>query len=646
MKFVESEYRLLSMLLVLLMALAAIFMGIMGVKQAEASVSSQVVISEFFYDETGVDNNEFVELYNPTGTVVDISAWRIEHYNQVKVEQNILIIPSSTTIAPFSYYLIGEKDSLNSVDWGGVAVIPDLVRKFFRGPSDEWQNGGIALKNSAGVVIDSLQWGEQVNDSGVGEGTPAVDMPEGQSLERKANDGSDPTSVGAGKGNGWDTDDNANDFVASTPNPQNSLSPAEPFDGGGDSTPPAKQTNSPVAFATGVGIDTPVSVTFDEAIQLGSKINDITIKDADNQLVSGIATNVSGSALTVNHAGLTYGTTYTVNVPAGAVKDVAGNETTVATTWSFTTAAGETVVTVPDASGIISSTGNTAEIEISIANATGMAGGQFELRYNATIAVVSGIVVGEVLNGFTFESNLNNAATGLVEVGWAAAEGATVAGGILFRVILELQSAGTTDLLLENLKLNDETGTLLLSRADKGLLTVITDTTAPVMQSILPANNATNVAIDAVVSVTFDEAIQPSSKISDITIKDAVGQSVSGITTSISGNKLNIGHADFAYDTTYTVTVPTGAIKDAAGNVTVSVTTWSFTTVARKGDLNSDGEVTAADATLALRAAVGLISLSSEQVVAADVNGDGVITAADATLLLRYAINLIDSFPR
>jgi hypothetical protein len=62
------------------------------------------------------------------------------------------------------------------------------------------------------------------------------------------------------------------------------------------------------------------------------------------------------------------------------------------------------------------------------------------------------------------------------------------------------------------------------------------------------------------------------------------------------------------------------------------------------GDLYVDGQVTKADATLVLRAAVRLIDLS-ERVEAADVNGDGRITAADATLILRRAAGLIDRFP-
>lgn len=60
------------------------------------------------------------------------------------------------------------------------------------------------------------------------------------------------------------------------------------------------------------------------------------------------------------------------------------------------------------------------------------------------------------------------------------------------------------------------------------------------------------------------------------------------------------------------------------------------------GDVNFDGAVTAADARLALRLAVGLESWlpGSAQYAACDANSDGTVTAADARLILRAAVGL------
>lgn len=61
---------------------------------------------------------------------------------------------------------------------------------------------------------------------------------------------------------------------------------------------------------------------------------------------------------------------------------------------------------------------------------------------------------------------------------------------------------------------------------------------------------------------------------------------------------------------------------------------------AGSGDMNGDGRVTAADARLALRAAVRLVTPTPQQLFAADMDGDGRMTAADARLILRKAVRL------
>ncbi len=63
------------------------------------------------------------------------------------------------------------------------------------------------------------------------------------------------------------------------------------------------------------------------------------------------------------------------------------------------------------------------------------------------------------------------------------------------------------------------------------------------------------------------------------------------------------------------------------------------------GDANCDGAVTAADASLILRALVGLDKLSARGALNADVNSDGKITAADASAILRYLVGLIERLP-
>ena len=82
------------------------------------------------------------------------------------------------------------------------------------------------------------------------------------------------------------------------------------------------------------------------------------------------------------------------------------------------------------------------------------------------------------------------------------------------------------------------------------------------------------------------------------------------------------------YDNTFGTPNPTPA----------QVPSFSLTTLL--GDMNGDGKVTAADALLALRIAVGLVPSTPAEIAIGDLNGDGKITAADALLILRKAVGL------
>jgi hypothetical protein len=64
-----------------------------------------------------------------------------------------------------------------------------------------------------------------------------------------------------------------------------------------------------------------------------------------------------------------------------------------------------------------------------------------------------------------------------------------------------------------------------------------------------------------------------------------------------------------------------------------------------KGDLNGDGQINTLDVVLALRAAVGGMTLTSDQKAAADVapagQPDGIVNVSDALLLLRASVGLV-----
>ena len=62
----------------------------------------------------------------------------------------------------------------------------------------------------------------------------------------------------------------------------------------------------------------------------------------------------------------------------------------------------------------------------------------------------------------------------------------------------------------------------------------------------------------------------------------------------------------------------------------------------KKGDINGDGIVSVADATLVQQHAAEMITLEGEALSAADTNGDGIVSVADATLIQQFAAEIID----
>ena len=73
--------------------------------------------------------------------------------------------------------------------------------------------------------------------------------------------------------------------------------------------------------------------------------------------------------------------------------------------------------------------------------------------------------------------------------------------------------------------------------------------------------------------------------------------------------------------------------------------TYNMTAYFRYGDPNQDHRLSAADASVAARNAVGLINLSVIQKKKADVTGDNQVTALDASWIARKAVGLVDKFP-
>ncbi|QHT71290.1 T9SS type A sorting domain-containing protein [Rhodocytophaga rosea] len=136
---------------------------------------------------------------------------------------------------------------------------------------------------------------------------------------------------------------------------------------------PVITTLSPANGVTGVSVSTNLVMTFSESVQKGTGNIIITHGSTSQTIaVSNAIVSISGTTVTINPSNdFPAGTSVSVQMPAGAFKDLANNNyagITNATTWAFTTAAAAdaTPPTVTTFSPLDGATGVTTNASLSI----------------------------------------------------------------------------------------------------------------------------------------------------------------------------------------------------------------------------------------------------------------------------------------
>ncbi|HZW84094.1 MAG TPA: Ig-like domain-containing protein, partial [Candidatus Deferrimicrobium sp.] len=103
-----------------------------------------------------------------------------------------------------------------------------------------------------------------------------------------------------------------------------------------DTTPPTVISTNPASGAVDVPVNTSITVSFSEPIQLGANSSAITVKKGTKTV--GYNLSVNGNNLVIQPTfSLSTRSTYTVSIPAGAVKDLNGNSLAAAYTFNFST---------------------------------------------------------------------------------------------------------------------------------------------------------------------------------------------------------------------------------------------------------------------------------------------------------------------
>lgn len=327
-----------------------------------------------------------------------------------------------------------------------------------------------------------------------------------------------------------------------------------------DNVPPTVTAVSPPNGATNVSTGTTVNITFSEAMS-GTTINGTTITLRNTATSAAVAGIVSFNGTTVAtftpNVALAQGTGYTVTVTTG-VRDVAGNAMAAQFTSTFTTVSAPdntapTVVSVSPANGSTPPASTKVYVTFSEPmDATTITGTTVTLRVTSPSAAVAGTVsynAGMNMAIFTPTAPLN------VSTGYTV----TVTTGV-----------------------GDVAGNPLAAQFTSAFTTAaVPDATAPTVTGVTPTNGATGVSVSSAVTVTFSEAMDPTTiNGTTITLRNTVtSAAVSGTLSHNSATNVATftPASGLTAGTGYTVTVTTG-VRDLAGNAMAAQFTSAFTT--------------------------------------------------------------------
>ncbi len=238
----------------------------------------------------------------------------------------------------------------------------------------------------------------------------------------------------------------------------------------------------------------------------------------------------------------------------------------------------------PDAVNV----GDQFNVNIEVKSAANLMGVQFDLTFDpAKLEAV------EVSKGSIFASPFEALKTfdndsGIVKYGaivLTLAESFT-GNGTAAKIKFRAKAAGQATLAFvpNSTILGGEGGIPFDEHATTQATVTINDTTPPpqkpVVSQFQPYDGEPGVALNAPVKAIFNMDVTAINLVG-VAIKDAVNNPVAGVSANlgVDNRTLNIVHADFAYDTSYSVTIPAGAVKNAQDAANDQIT-WAFTTAA------------------------------------------------------------------
>lgn len=155
-----------------------------------AAPDHHILIAEIVIDGSS-STNDFIKLFNPTPSSVDLGGWRLRKKTSTGSDQSIRVFPDGSAVLPDAYFTWA-----NSAGGFSEAIGADVSSTATLAASNS-----VALFDASGTIVDAVAWGDGTNqyvDGASFPGNPGA----GEVLARREEYG---TFV--------DTDNNANDFV-------------------------------------------------------------------------------------------------------------------------------------------------------------------------------------------------------------------------------------------------------------------------------------------------------------------------------------------------------------------------------------------------------------------------------------------------
>lgn len=230
-----------------------------GTSRPAAAVSPDVVISQVYGgggNSGATYKNDFIELFNRGAASVEMTNWSVQYASATGSTWQVTVI--NGTLPAGGYFLIQEAQGT-----GGTTPLPTPDA-----------TGNIAMSGTAGKV--ALR---NTNTAITGTSCPTSDPTVvdfvGYGTTATCYEGAGPTATLSNTtaairgGNGCtDTDNNSADLTTAAPAPRNSATTPAPC-GGGDAAPAVSSTDPP-DNATNVAVDSNISITYNEPVDVAA----------------------------------------------------------------------------------------------------------------------------------------------------------------------------------------------------------------------------------------------------------------------------------------------------------------------------------------------------------------------------------------